>query len=48
MVNIDNANFLKEDDINKLNLFVYCANNPVMGIDSLGNLAISCYLNLRF
>jgi hypothetical protein len=39
MVNIDNANFLKEDDINKLNLFVYCANNPVMGIDKDGHFA---------
>ena len=39
-LNIDNANFLKEDDINKLNLFVYCSNNPVMGIDKDGHFAI--------
>ena len=38
-LNIDNANFLKEDDINKLNLFVYCANNPVMGIDKDGHFS---------
>ena len=35
-LNIDNANFLKEDDINKLNLFVYCANNPVVNLDKEG------------
>jgi hypothetical protein len=40
-LNIDNANFLKEDDINKLNLFVYCSNNPVMGMDNDGHFAIS-------
>lgn len=38
-LNIDNANFLEEDDINKLNLFVYCANNPVMRIDSNGTFS---------
>ena len=35
-LNIDNANFLEEDDINKLNLFVYCANNPVVNLDKEG------------
>ena len=39
-LNIDNANFLKEDDINKLNLFVYCSNNPVMYFDGSGHFAI--------
>ena len=38
-LNIDNANFLEVDDINKLNLFVYCSNNPVMGIDNDGHFS---------
>ncbi len=42
-LNIDNANFLEEDDINKLNLFVYCSNNPVMGIDSNGTFSFKTF-----
>ncbi len=46
-LNIDNANFLKEDDINKLNLFVYCTNNPVMYSDGSGHFPIlACILGI--
>ena len=38
-LNADNATFLKKDDASKLNLFVYCSNNPVMLQDPDGHFS---------
>ncbi len=35
-LNADNPDYLSQDDINNLNLFVYCGNNPVMCSDKSG------------
>ena len=35
-INMDNPTRLKTDDPTKLNLFVYCSNNPVMAMDPTG------------
>ena len=36
-LNADSIGFLQEKDINKLNLFAYCCNNPVTAIDPDGH-----------
>ena len=36
----DNPKFLDFDDTCKVNLFVYCANNPIMYVDPNGNVSI--------
>lgn len=37
-LNMDNPNFLEEDNTSRLNLFAYCAGNPVMNYDPDGHL----------
>ena len=39
-LNADHASFLEIENINGMNLFSYCANNPVMGLDPSGNIAL--------
>ena len=36
-LNADNYTFLQKENFNKLNLFVYCGNNPVMCLDPEGH-----------
>ena len=36
-LNVDNPSFLQDDNAMKLNLFAYCANNPVMNVDPEGH-----------
>lgn len=40
-LNGDHAAYLNPEDIDGLNLFTYCENNPVMLVDEEGNFAIS-------
>jgi len=37
-ISIDNVSCLEPKDINSVNLYLYCSNNPVMGTDSDGDL----------
>ena len=37
----DSIKYVNPDAINGVNLYVYCGNNPVMGVDPKGNIAIS-------
>ena len=40
-ITIDDLSYLDPETINGLNLYAYCGNNPVMGVDKTGNFAIS-------
>ena len=42
----DNPKYLDENDINNLNLFVYCENNPVNGYDPNGDFPIKVILTI--
>ena len=46
-INADDANVLVDigfDSIGSLNLYVYCGNNPVMGIDPSGYFVLTSFL----
>ncbi len=43
-LNYDNPSFLDFEDINSMNLFAYCSNNPVMYSDGSGCFAISALI----
>ena len=36
-ITIDDISYLDPDSVNGLNLYAYCANNPVMNVDPTGN-----------
>lgn len=42
----DNPKYLDENDINNLNLFVYCGNAPVNKYDPTGHIAISTIIGI--
>ncbi len=45
-LNYDNPSFLEFDNINGMNLFAYCCNNPVMFLDSSGCSPLSIFGDL--
>ena len=40
-INADDISYIQPTDINGLNLFAYCGNNPVMHTDPTGNFVLS-------
>ncbi|MCL2521853.1 MAG: RHS repeat-associated core domain-containing protein, partial [Erysipelotrichales bacterium] len=42
-ISADDISFINFNSIGGLNLFAYCLNNPVMYLDSTGNIAISIF-----
>ena len=40
-INADDISYIQPTDINGLNLFAYCGNNPVMYVDPTGNFVLS-------
>ena len=43
-INMDHTKYLEPGNVDGINLFAYCANNPVMYLDPSGNFAISTFL----
>ena len=43
-INADDISYIQPTDINGLNLFAYCGNNPVMYVDPNGNFALISFL----
>src|SRR5690554_7754250 len=42
-INADDVSYLDPENINGLNLYAYCGNNPVMYSDSSGNIPVLVY-----
>ena len=43
-INADDISYIQPTDINGLNLFAYCGNNPVMHTDPTGNFVLISFL----
>ena len=45
-INADSLAYLDPETIGDLNLYAYCGNNPIMGADPLGTLAIAALIGI--
>ena len=47
-INADSLEYLDSETIGGLNLYAYCGNNPVMGVDPSGHVTVDFFLDLFF
>ena len=47
-INADSLEYLDPETIGGLNLYAYCYNNPVMGVDPSGHVTVDFFLDLFF
>ena len=45
-INADSLEYLDPETIGGLNLYAYCGNNPVMGVDPMGTLAVATLIGI--